>query len=159
VNAEHSPIAKKRKEAARKNLRSTGGCARRREDVKGKREQVLDIMLKDHGGPKERAEKVAERKWKNNELRQKIIASKVAAPVVADPNAPPEVASVIKNDKKPKARGFERKFLKDIREMMEGHKERNNMIQRYLIAQEKRKLLLELIRRREVSIAEREGAQ
>jgi hypothetical protein len=116
-------------------------------------------MLKDHGGPKEPAEKVAERKWKNNELRQKIIASKVAAPVVADPNAPPEVASVIKNDKKPKARGFERKFLKDIREMMEGHKERNNMIQRYLIAQEKRKLLLELIRRREVSIAEREGAQ
>jgi hypothetical protein len=41
---------------------------------------------------------------------------------------------------------------------MEGHKERNIMIQRYLIYQEKRKLLLELIRRREVSIAEREGA-
>jgi hypothetical protein len=114
--------------------------------------------MKDLDGPKEPAEKVAERKWKNNELRQKIIASKAPSPVVVDPNAPPEVASVIKNDRKPKARGFERKFLKDIREMMEGHKERNIMIQRYLIYQEKRKLLLELIRRREVSIAEREGA-
>jgi hypothetical protein len=115
-------------------------------------------MLKDHDGPKEPAEKVAERKWKNNQLRQKIIASKVAVPVVADPKAPPEVASVIKNDKKHRAHyGFERKFLKDIREMMEGHKERNFMIQRYLIYQEKRKILLELIRRREVSIAECEG--
>jgi hypothetical protein len=115
-------------------------------------------MLK-HDRPREPAEKRAERKWKNNQLRQKIIASKVPAPVVVDPNEPPEVASVIKNDKKPRARVFERKFLKDIRAMMEEHKERNIVVQRYLIYQEKRKILLELIRRREVSIAEREGAR
>jgi hypothetical protein len=85
--------------------------------------------------------------WKNNQLRQKIIVSKVPVPVVVDPNAPPEVASVIKNDKKLRAHVFERKFLKDIREMREGRKERDIMIQRYLIYQEKRKILLELIRR------------
>jgi predicted outer membrane protein len=123
----------------------------------GKHELDWIIMLKEHDGPNEPAEKRAERKWKNNQLRQKIIASKVKAPVVVDPNAPPEVATVIVNKAKRRPGGFERKFLKYIREMMEGHKERNVMIQRYLIYQEKRKILLELIRRREVRIAEREG--
>jgi hypothetical protein len=115
-------------------------------------------MLKEHDGPKEPAEKRATRKWGNNQLRQKIKASRVPTPVVVDPSAPPEIASVIKTER-PKAKSvtrFENKFKKDIREMMEGHKERNIMIQRYLIYQEKRKILLELIRRREISIAESE---
>src|ERR1700678_400405 len=115
-------------------------------------------MLKEHDGPKEPAEKRATRKWGNNQLRQKVKASRVPTPVVVDPSAPPEIASVIKTER-PKAKSvtrFENKFKKDIREMMEGHKERNIMIQRYLIYREKRKILLELIRRREISIAESE---
>jgi hypothetical protein len=117
-------------------------------------------MLKEHDRPKEPAEKRATRKWTNNQLRKEIKAGKVPAPVVVDPNAPPEIATVIKTER-PKAKSITRlqnRFKKDIREMMEGHKARNIMIQIALIDQEKRKILLELIRRREASIVEREGA-
>lgn len=117
-------------------------------------------MLKEHDVPMEPAEKRATRKWGNNQLRQKIKASKVQAPVVVDPNAPPEVASVIKTDR-PKVKSvtrFENKFKKDMRAMMNQHKHDNIVLHRALIYQEKREILLELIRRREVSIAEREGA-
>jgi hypothetical protein len=114
--------------------------------------------MKDLDKPTESAEQIAARKWKNNQLRQKIKASRVPAPVVVDPKAPPEIASVIKNAKKPREHyGFERKFIKDIREMMEGHKERNILIQRWLLQREKRRLLLEKLRRYE--LAEREEAE
>jgi hypothetical protein len=58
-----------------------------------------------------------------------------------------------------KVSGFERKFVKDIKAMMEGHKLRNVEIQVAPIHQEKRKLLMEKIRRLELSIAQREGAK
>jgi hypothetical protein len=114
--------------------------------------------MKELDGPKEPAEKVAERKWKNNELRQKIIASKASSPVVVDPNAPPEVATVIENDKKPRAfYGFERKFLKEVRSILDERKQANLEIIRAGIRHERRILMLEKIRRLELSIARKEA--
>lgn len=74
------------------------------------------------------------------------------------PKEAPQPADVIENDK-PRAQGFERKFLKIIREMMEDHKKRN--VELFLAANEaqRRKLLKEKLRRLEASIAEREGAK
>ena len=67
-------------------------------------------------------------------------------------------ADVVENDD-PRVSAFERKFKKDIREMMEGYKRRNVEIYAALIAQEKRKLLKEKIRSMEAGIAERDGAK
>jgi hypothetical protein len=116
-------------------------------------------MLKEHDGPKEPAEKRATRKWANNQLRQKIIASKIPSPVVIDPKAPPAVATVIKTER-PKAKSvtrFENRFKKEIRAMLDEHKERNLIAHLAIIQHQRRRLLLEKIRRLEVSIAEREG--
>jgi phosphoglycerate-specific signal transduction histidine kinase len=116
-------------------------------------------MLKEHDGPKEPAEKRAERKWKNNQLRQKLIASKVPAHAVIDQNAPPAVATVVTTER-PKAKSvtrFENRFKKDIRAMLDEHKERNMSAHLAIIQHQRRRLLLEKIRRLEVRIAEREG--
>ena len=51
-------------------------------------------------------------------------------------------ADVIETDK-PRAQPFERKFIRDIREMMNEHKRRNVELQLALIQQERRKLLKE----------------
>jgi hypothetical protein len=113
-------------------------------------------MLKEHDGPKEPAERRATRKWKNNEVRQKIIASKVAAPVVVDPNAPPDVATVIVNKAKRRPGGFERKFLKEIRSILGERKEENLELIRASLRHQRRRLFLEKLRRLELSVAESE---
>jgi hypothetical protein len=113
-------------------------------------------MLKEHDGPKEPAEKRAERKWKNNQLRQKIIANKIPTPVVVDRRAPPEVATVIVSKAKRRPGGFERKFLKEVRSILEERKQENLKLIAALIAHQKRILTLEKIRRLELEIAESE---
>jgi hypothetical protein len=118
-------------------------------------------MLKEHAGPKEPAERRATRKWGNNQLRQKIIASKAPAHAVIDRNAPPALATVIKTER-PKAKSvtrFENRFKKDIRAMLDDHKERNMIAHLAIIQHQRRRLLLDKIRRLEVSIAEREGGR
>jgi hypothetical protein len=114
--------------------------------------------MKDLDKPTESSEKRAERMWRNNQLRQEIIASKALSPVVVDPKAPPEVATVIENDKKPRAfYGFERKFLKEVRSILDERKQANLAIIRAGIRHERRVLMLEKIRRLELSIARKEA--
>jgi hypothetical protein len=119
-------------------------------------------MLEELDGPKEPAEKRATRKWKNNELRQKIIASK-AAPVVVDPKAPPEVGSVLVNKAKRRPGGFERKFIKELREMLDERKREHLEMIRASLAHQRRRLMLEKLRRLELNVAASEkriaGAQ
>ena len=67
-------------------------------------------------------------------------------------------ADVIENDD-PRVNKLETKFIKDILEMMEGHKKPNVEIYAAAIREQKRKLLLEKLRRVEAGIAEREGAK
>jgi hypothetical protein len=129
-------------------------------------------MAGDPDRPMETARKRAARKWANNALRKRYKEGTMPIVAVVDPDtidwdnekihlkkeAPPQPADVVKNDD-PKANKFESKFIKDIRAMMEAHKLRNVELQLALIAEEKRKLLKEKLRRLEASIAEREGAK
>jgi hypothetical protein len=113
--------------------------------------------MKELGGPKEPPEKVAERKWKNNELRQKIIAGKVPTPVVVDPKAPPEIATVIVNKAKRRPGGFERKFLKEVRAILDERKQENVDLIRASLRHQRRRLMLEKLRRLELRAAESEN--
>jgi AAA15 family ATPase/GTPase len=71
-----------------------------------------------------------------------------------DKNPPPEVATVIENDKKPRAfYGFERKFLKEVRSILDERKQEKLEIIREGIRHERRILMLEKIRRLELDIA------
>jgi hypothetical protein len=90
-------------------------------------------------------------------LRQKIVASKVSAPVVVDPKAPPEIATVIANKSKRLRGGFETKFLKEIRSMLDERKRENYNALVAHVTSYRRKLMLEKLRRYE--LAEREDAE
>jgi hypothetical protein len=105
-------------------------------------------MLKDHEPPKESARVKAERKWTNADVRKKIIEEK-NRPKPRDVDAPPEIAETIINDGKLKGpvKNLERKFLRDIRAMIEGNA--TNNLKHYLAFLERRriKLLKEKLRR------------
>jgi hypothetical protein len=111
-------------------------------------------MLKDPDKPREPASKRAERRWKNHDVATNFKANRAEAKA-APPE--PEEPLLIKTEKPIAA--FERKFLRDIRAMMEGHKLRNEEIQAALIYRQKRRLLLEKLRRAEANFAAREGAK
>jgi hypothetical protein len=75
-----------------------------------------------------------------------------------DKSPPPEVATVIENDKKPRAfYGFERKFLKEVRSILDERKQQNLEIIRAGIRHERRILMLEKIRRLELSVGRKEA--
>jgi hypothetical protein len=105
-------------------------------------------MLKEHDQPKEKARVKAERRWKNSDAIKRLKEER-AKPKLVDPNAPPEVAEVVINDDRLKGpvRNLERKVLRDIRAIMEGHA--NNNLTQYLAYLERRriKLLTEKLRR------------
>jgi hypothetical protein len=125
-------------------------------------------MLKDP--PKEPASKRATRMWRNHALTRRIKEGKKLVPLLVDPDcidydnrkvhlpkeAPPQPAEVIENDD-PRANRFETKFIKDIRAMMNEHKAINVAWYRAVIYQQKRRLLLEKLKRLEASIAGRQG--
>ena len=97
-------------------------------------------MIKDLFGTRERAKERAARKWRNNELSARFRKMKATGEgaeqfLVRDgkkffstevPKRPkealPQPAEVIKTNK-PKAQKFETKFKKDIRAMLNEHKE------------------------------------
>jgi hypothetical protein len=95
--------------------------------------------------------------WRNNQLRQKIIASKVPSPVAVDPNAAPEIATVIVNKAKRRPGGFERKFLKDVRAILDERKQEHLKLVAASVRHQRRILMLEKIRRLELSIARKEA--
>lgn len=73
------------------------------------------------------------------------------------PTAPPAV-EVIETDN-PRVSAFERKFKRDIKVMLNEHKQISVAAYRAILRHQKRRLLLEKLRRLELSIAEREGAR
>jgi hypothetical protein len=124
-------------------------------------------MLKDP--PKVPASKRATRMWRNHALTKRIKEGKKLVPLLVDPDCidyenrkvhlskeAPQPAEVIENET-PRKNRFETKFIKDIRAMMNEHKAINVAWYRAVIYQQKRRLLLEKLRRLEVSIAQREG--
>jgi hypothetical protein len=131
-------------------------------------------MIKDLFGVRERAKERASRKWRNNELSarfKKIKATGEGADqfLIRDgkkffstevPKLPkealPQPAEIIETNK-PKAQKFETKFKKEIRKMLDEHKEISIKAYLAILAQQKRRLLKEKIRRLELSIAEHEA--
>jgi hypothetical protein len=126
-------------------------------------------MSKDLDKPTESSEQIAERKWRNNALSKKLKEGKTLVPMMVYPEDidyvnkkvhldknPP--GTVIENDKKPRAfYGFERKFLKEVRSILDERKRANLEIIIAGIRHERRILMLERIRRLELSIARNEA--
>jgi hypothetical protein len=119
---------------------------------------------------KKPAERVAERKWGNNALRKKIKEGKTPVPMMVNPgdidyvnkkvrvdkNAPPEVATVIENKAKRRPGGFERRFLKEVRAILEERKRENVELIRASLRHQRLRLMLEKLRRLELMVAESE---
>jgi hypothetical protein len=77
--------------------------------------------------------------------------------VRVDKNPPPDVATVIENKAKRLRGGFETKFLKEIRSMLDERKRENFNALVAHVTSYRRKLMLEKLRRYE--LAEREDAE
>lgn len=105
-------------------------------------------MLNEHEPPKEPAKLRAARKWKNAELRRRVKEAQ-QTPKHVDPNREPDTAEVIINDGRRDGpiHRVERKFVKDVREMMEGHANLNLQIYAAMIERRRIKLLKEKLRR------------
>lgn len=119
--------------------------------------------MKEHDPIKERAERIAARKWRNNDIRQKILAER-NLPKRGDPSEKEreaEIAKVITNEERKgsKVKRFESKFKRELREMMEGQQKLR--LQIYLIRLEHRRriLLKEKLKRLKAAEAEREEAE
>jgi hypothetical protein len=132
-------------------------------------------MVRDLNRPMEPARKRAERKWCNNALSTRFKKMKATGEgseefLIRDgkkyfanevPKPPKEElrpADVLENPR-PKVDRFERKFVKDIKEMMEGHKQQNMAFYAAAIRHQKRRIMIEMIKRLEARIAQREGAK
>jgi hypothetical protein len=106
------------------------------------------MMLKDLEKSRESARVKAERKWTNTELVNELRQEK-AIPKRRDPNAPPKVTDVVKNEGKldGRVKRFENKFKKHMRTMMEAQKEFNLKIYAVRLEHRRRILLREKLRR------------
>ena len=105
-------------------------------------------MLKEHEPPKEPLRIKAERRWRNNHVRKRLIEEK-QRPKLLDPNKEPEPADIITNDGRVDGpvKRLENKFKKEIREMLEGHAKRNLQLYAEMIERRRYKLLKEKLRR------------
>jgi hypothetical protein len=98
-------------------------------------------MLKDDGPPNEPLRAKAERKWRNNEIRKRIVEER-QKPKAKEPSKEPEIAEAIINEGRVDGpiKRFESRFKKEIRTMMEGHARRN--LEFYYAALQHRRVLL-----------------
>jgi hypothetical protein len=107
--------------------------------------------------PNESAERCATRQWGNADLTRRFLEEKRKAPPI---QAPPKVVEVITTERR-KAEAttkFERKFIKDLREMIEGHTQRNLLQYKLSLRARIHRLKLEKLRRLEAKAAQREAA-
>src|ERR1700722_8470131 len=114
------------------------------------------MTMKEHDSPKEPLRKVAERKWNNNAVRKRIVEKKNRRKP-RDVDAPPEIGEVVVNDDRLKGpvKNLERKFLRDIRVMMEGHATNNP--NHYLAYLERRRYLLLKEKLRRLKLAQQKS--
>ena len=105
-------------------------------------------MLKEHEPQKEPLRIKAERKWRNNHVRKRLIEEK-QRPKLFDPNKEPEPADIITNDGRVDGpvKRFESQFLRDIRDMLEGHTKRNLQLYAEMIERRRYILLKEKLKR------------
>jgi hypothetical protein len=105
-------------------------------------------MLKDDGPPNEPLRSKAERKWRNNHVRKRIIEER-QKPKAKEPSGEPEIAETIINEGRVDGpiKRFESRFKKEIRAMMEGHAKRNLQLYAEMLQRRKVLLLKEKLRR------------
>jgi hypothetical protein len=115
-------------------------------------------MFKEHDPAKEPASKRAERRWKNADLRKRVKRAQ-QNPQLVDPKKEPEIAETIANEGRVDGavNRFERRFIKELRAMMEGHINRNLAIHAATIELRRRKLLREKLRRLQAAQLEQGG--
>jgi hypothetical protein len=124
-------------------------------------------MLKDvDDKPKEPARRKAERRWRNYDVEKKFKEEKAKPPPEPSPVAKePEIADTILNEalKKGTITRAQTKFAKYLRELLDNHKhrtEQRNLIMYALsIRAQRKRLLLEKLRRLELREAERVAQQ
>jgi hypothetical protein len=92
----------------------------------------------------------AERRWRNNAVTARFL-EKRQKPKLNEVTAEPEIAETIVNEdrKDGPINRLESKFKKEIREMLQGHVDRNLTLYAASLAHRKRRLLLEKLRRLE----------
>jgi hypothetical protein len=107
---------------------------------------MVKVMVKQLP-PNESSEQRAKRKWRNNAIRQRIKEKEAAPPEPKDL----EVADVVENDGAlhGSIKAFESRFKKEIRQMLIGHADRILKLHIASIQHQKRRLLLEKLRRLE----------
>ena len=111
-------------------------------------------MPKDFGeAPSEPAKKRAERRWRNYDVEKRFKEEKEKPSLNLGPTPKtPEIGETVTN-KKPDGRGSvlraQTKFAKDIRIMMEGHSKRNLILHALSIRAQRKRLLMEKLRRLE----------
>jgi hypothetical protein len=124
-------------------------------------------MLKDvDDKPKEPARRKAERRWRNYDVEKRLKEERAKPqPVSKEPSAP-EIAETISREK-PDGRGSviraQTKFAKYIRGMLDDYKHenerRNQIIYALSIRAQRKRLLLEKLRRLELRDAQRVAQQ
>lgn len=113
-------------------------------------------MSKNPDNPTESSEVRAERMWRNNQLRQKYKEGKMPVHVMANPEDinyvtkkirvevdPAPIGSVVVNKSKRLHGGFERKFLKELREMLDERKREHLEMLRASLRHQRRRLIRE----------------
>jgi hypothetical protein len=115
--------------------------------------------FEDH--PKEPARKRANRRWRNHDVEKRFKAGEAKPPLTPSPVAKEIEISETVSRSKPDGRGSviraHTKFAKDIREMMEGHSERNLLLYKLSIRAQRYRLLKEKLRRLEARQALRDS--
>jgi hypothetical protein len=109
---------------------------------------MVKPMLKGNKPPKEKAHSKASRKWRNHEMRKKLIEER-QKPKLVDPNQEPEIAEIVTNEARLKGpiRRFENRFKKEIRAMLQSHVDKNLAIYAISLDRRKRILLTEKLKR------------
>jgi hypothetical protein len=111
--------------------------------------------------PKETPEQRARRKWGNNDIAKRFLAEKKAAKEIQlTEKKEPVIGKAIKTVR-PKAEEltkFERRFIREIREMLEGHTKRNLLKYKLSLLMRREKLIAEVKRRKDL-IAQQEAAE
>jgi hypothetical protein len=102
--------------------------------------------MKDLDKPKESPEQRATRMWGNHDLTKRFLEEKMKAPPVL---APKPTIQVIENErlKAEETTKFERKFIKDLRVMLEGRTQRNLLEYRLALRARIKRLKFEKLKR------------
>lgn len=108
-------------------------------------------MVKDSDEIKEPAEKIAKRKWRNNDIRKKIMERRnlPKRDDLTEKEREAEIAKVVTNEERlgSKVKRFENKFKREIRGMMESKANQNLAIYADYLERRKIKLLREKLKR------------